>query len=389
MTNEMIARRRTREATMDILYSQTMKIKAAVLERIGGPLVVREVDLQAPQAGEVLVKIAACGVCHSDWHLVTGETKHPLPAVLGHEGAGVISEVGQGVSSVRVGDHVALNWAPYCGKCFYCTRGKVNLCEAYVGPMWAGTMQDGTTRLSENGNPIFHYCGLACLAEYVVVPAVSCVVMPPSLPHEIAAVIGCAVTTGIGSVLNTAKVELGSSVVVFGAGGVGLSTVMGAVLAGATTIIAVDRYDSRLEAAKEFGATHTLVGGTNTIAEIRALTGGRGADYAFEAIGNPAVQEQCLEATRPGGDVIFSGLSAMGSSTNLPGAVLVRQEKTVKGSYYGTANPPLDFVKFAELYERGALPLDRLISKRYSLDQVNEAYADMLSGATRRGIVQF
>ena len=366
-----------------------MKIRAAVLEKIGGPLIVKDVDLQAPKTGEVLVKIAACGVCHSDWHLVTGETKHPLPAVLGHEGAGVITELGPNVSTLKVGDHVALNWAPYCGECFYCQRGKVNLCEAYIGPMWAGVMQDGTTRLSENGNPIYHYCGLACLAEYVVVPDVSCVKMPPSLPHEISAVIGCAVTTGIGSVLNTAKVENGSSVAIFGTGGVGLSTIMGAVLAGAKTIIAIDVHASRLEAAKEFGATHTIITCPNTVSEIRELTGSRGADYVFEAIGNPKVQEQCLDAVRPGGEVIFSGLSAMGSSTNLPGAVLVRQEKTVKGSYYGTANPPLDFVKFAQWYEEGKLPLDRLINKRYSLDQVNEAYADMLSGATRRGIIQF
>jgi Zn-dependent alcohol dehydrogenase len=366
-----------------------VKIRAAVLDRIGGSFAVREVDLDAPKTGEVLVKIAACGVCHSDWHLVTGETKHPLPAVLGHEGAGVVVELGEGVSTVKVGAHVALNWAPYCGECFYCKRGNVNLCEAYVGPMWAGTMQDGTTRLSENGNPIYHYCGLACLAEYVVVPAVSCVVMPPSLPHEIAAVIGCAVTTGIGSVLNTAKVEAGSSVVIFGAGGVGLSTVMGAVIAGATTIIAVDRHPSRLEAAIEMGATHTLLTGPDVPNAIKNFTNGRGADYAFEAIGNPKVQEQCLESIRPGGEVIFSGLSAMGSSTNLPGAVLVRQEKTVKGSYYGSANPPLDFVKFAEWYLAGKLPLDRLISKRYFLDAVNEAYADMLGGVTRRGVVVF
>lgn len=366
-----------------------MRVKAAVLDKIGGPLSVREVDLQAPQSGEVLVKIAACGVCHSDWHLVTGETKHPLPAVLGHEGAGVITQLGEGVETLKVGDHVALNWAPYCGECFYCQRGKVNLCEAYVGPMWAGVMQDGTTRLSENGQPIYHYCGLACLAEYVVVPDVSCVVMPPGLPHEMAAVIGCAVTTGIGSVLNTAKVEAGSSVAIFGCGGVGLSTIMGAVLAGAKTIIAVDVHGSRLEAAKEFGATHTILASPNANDQIRNLTEGRGADYVFEAIGNPNVQELCLDAARPGGEVIFSGLSAMGSSTNLPGAVLVRQEKTVKGSYYGSANPPLDFVEFAHLYRQNKLPLDRLISKRYSLDHVNEAYADMLSGATRRGVIVF
>lgn len=366
-----------------------MKTRAAVLYAVGQPIEIKTLDLQDPGPGEVRVKVKACGVCHSDWHLVTGETKHPLPAALGHEGAGIIDEVGEGVNDLNPGDHIALNWAPYCGECFYCQKDQPNLCATYVEPIWAGTMLDGTTRLYDEGNPVFHYCGLACFADYVVVPAMCCVPMPKELPFEVAALIGCAVTTGIGSVLNTAKVEEGSSVAVFGVGGVGLSTIMGAAIAKAKTIIAIDTHPSRLEAAKDFGATHTILASNDAVQGIRDLTEGRGADYVFEAIGNPKVQEQSLEACRPGGQVIFSGLSAMGSSTNLPGSILVRQEKTVKGSYYGSANPPLDFVAYAELFLKGQLPLDRLISKRYSLEEINQAFEDMLAGRTRRGVVVF
>lgn len=368
---------------------QTMKVRVAVVEAVGAPIVIKELDLQPPQAGEVLVKIRACGVCHSDWHLVTGETKHPLPAGLGHEGAGVIEQLGDGVDDLSVGDHVALSWAPYCGECFYCQNGQPNLCATYVEPIWAGTMLDGTTRLTDHGKPVFHYCGLACFAEYVVVPAMCCVTMPKNLPFEIAAVIGCAVTTGVGSVVNTAKVQAERSVVVFGAGGVGLSTVMGAKVMGANPIIAIDPSEARREAALDLGATHALEARGDVIQQIRDLTDGRGADYVFEAIGNPKVQEQCLEAARPGGEIIFSGLSPMGSSTNLPGSVLVRQEKMVKGSYYGSANPPIDFVEYAEWYQIGQLPLDKLITQRYTLDQINEAFVDMLSGKGRRGVVVF
>jgi len=366
-----------------------MKIKAAVFHGPGIPFDVREIDLEGPKAGEVLVRIKAVGVCHSDWHLMTGATKHPVPAVVGHEGAGIVEEVGPGVSGVAVGDHVALNWAPNCGECFYCTHGRPSLCAAYLEPIWAGTMIDGTTRLSMDGVPVYHYSSLACFAEYAVVSSQCCVKMPSSLPFEISAVIGCAVTTGVGSVLNTARVSAGSSVVVYGAGGVGLSTVMGALLAGASTIIAIDPLQSRLDAAMSLGATHGILAGPCAVERIRELTDGRGGDYVFEAVGIPAVQEECLEAARPGGVVVFSGISAMGSSTNLPGAILVRQEKTVMGSYYGTADPGRDFPRYGELFGEGRLPLDRLISKRYPLESINEAYADMLSGATARGVVVF
>lgn len=337
--------------------------------------------------GEVLVKMKAVGVCHSDYHLVTGATQHPAPAVVGHEGAGVVERVGDCRSTVTVGDHVALSWAPNCGDCFYCHKGRPSLCQAYLEPIWAGTMMDGTTRLSQNGKPIYHYSALACFADYAVVPEQCCVRMPVELPWESAALIGCAVTTGVGAVLNTAKVESGASVAVFGVGGVGLSIVMGAVAAGASVIIAVDPHPLRRQKALELGATHAV--SSNPIAAVREATAGRGADYVFEAVGDPAVQEMCLEATRPGGVVVLSGIAPMGSGTNFPGAILTRQEKTVMGSYYGTADPARDFPLYAQMMVDGRLPLAKLVSRRYRLDQINEAYADMLSGATTRGVVVF
>ena len=250
-------------------------------------------------------------------------------------------------------------------------------------------MLDGETRLSRNGLPVYHYCGLACFAEFTVVPEVCAVKMPTSVPFEVSAVIGCAVTTGVGSVLNTAHVTAGSSVTVFGAGGVGLSTVMGAKLAGAGIIIAVDPLASRREAALSLGATHVLDSSQGVVEAIRGLTEGRGADFVFEAVGLPKVQELCLEVARPGGTIVFSGLAPMGSATNLPGAVLVREEKTVVGSYYGTANPPVDFLRYAGFYEEGRLPLDQLVSRTYGLAEINAAFADMLAGETRRGLIVF
>jgi len=366
-----------------------MKIRAAVLYEVNKSFVVETVDLDSPRAGEVLVKVAATGVCHSDWHLVTGATQHPLPVVPGHEGAGVVEAVGAGVSRVKPGDHVALNWAPNCGNCFYCLNDRPNLCSTYVGPLWAGTMMDGTPRLSLNGQPLYHFSGLACFADYSVVPQECCIPLGKEVPLNIAALIGCAVTTGVGAAFNTAKVKPGSSVVVFGAGGVGLSIIMGAQLAGASRIIAIDRVEAKREIARQFGATHVLLAGSHTNDAIRDLTGGRGADYVFEAIGLPAVQEQCLDAARPGGTIVFAGVSPMGSSTNLPGAIITRQEKTVMGSYYGTSNTTRDFALYADLYLKGKLALDRLVSKTYPLDQINEAYADMLSGETARGVIVF
>lgn len=369
-----------------------MKIRAAVLRGVGQPFQIEEVDLAEPRANEVLVKVKAVGVCHSDWHLVTGDTQHPLPLVAGHEGAGIVQSIGNGTTRVKPGDSVALNWAPNCGSCFYCENGRPSLCGAYVGPIWAGTMIDGTTRLSSNGEPLYHYSALACFADYCVVPEACCVPMPTEIPFEVSALIGCAVMTGVGSVLNTAQVKPGSSVAVIGCGGVGLSTIMGAKLAGAGSILAIDVCESRLDSALALGATdafQTPAGPEGVLEWTRDRTHGRGADYVFEAVGKPELQELALELARPGGTVVLSGLSPNGSATNLPGATLVRQEKTVMGSYYGTANTGRDFPLYGEFWSQGKLPVDQLVSHRYRLDQINNAYQDMLDGTSTRGVIVF
>ncbi len=370
-------------------YPRQVKTRAAVFVGPGHPFEIDTLDLAEPRAGEVLIRMRATGVCHSDWHLMTGATQHPTPCVPGHEGAGIVEALGAGVEGLQVGDAVALNWAPNCGDCFYCNVGRPSLCEAYVEPIWAGTMMDGTTRLSKDGEPVYHFSALACFAELAVVPAQCCVPMPTEIPFEVAALIGCAVTTGVGAVVNTAKIPAGSSVAVYGVGGVGLCAVMGAKIADAATIIAVDGVESKLQTALEFGATHAVSAGSGAVERIRNLTGGRGADFVIECVGIPALQEECLAAARPGGTVVLAGIAPMGSGTNFPGAVLTRQEKTVMGCYYGTADPARDFPLYGQWYREGRLPLDRLVSHRYPLDQINQAYADLIEGKNARGVVVF
>lgn len=366
-----------------------MKIQAAVLFEAQQPFRIEELALDDPHAGEVLVKIAASGVCHSDYHLVSGATKHPMPVVPGHEGAGIVEAVGAGVTHVKPGDHVILNWAPACGDCFYCQRGKSNLCETYIKPVWAGTMLDGTPRLSLNDQPVYHFCALATFAEYAVVPQESCVPIRKDVPLSIAALVGCAVATGVGAVMYTAEVHPGDSVVVLGCGGVGLNILQGAALCGAGMIIAVDTNPAKMELAKQFGATHTLLSDDKIYRSIKDMTGGRGVDHAFEAVGIPTLQEIGLKAIRPGGTLTLAGLSPMGSGTNLPGAVITRQEKIIKGSYYGTINADRDFPLLLDLYMAGRLKLDELVSQQYRLDQINEAYDAMLTGSVARGVVVF
>ena len=366
-----------------------MKIQSAVLFEPHKQFEILDLDLQDPGPGEVLVKISAAGVCHSDWHLVSGATKHPMPVVAGHEGSGIVEAVGPGVTSIRPGDHVVLNWAPDCGHCFYCLRGKPNLCETWTAPIWAGTMLDGTPRLSLNGRPVYHYCGLASFATHAVVPQQSCVVVRRDVPLPVAALVGCAVATGVGAAIYTAAVRPGDSVAVFGCGGVGLSILQGAKLCGAQTRIAIDKSPAKMEIARRFGATHTVISGPDALTSIRAAMDGRGVDSAFEAVGIPAIQEAALEAVRPGGTLILAGLAPMGTGTNLPGAVLVRQEKVVKGSYYGSVHPRRDFPILLDLYKAGRLDLDALITRTYRLDHINQAFADMLSGHVARGVILF
>ena len=366
-----------------------MDVKAAVLHEVGRDLVVENLDLEPPQAGEVLVEVRAAGVCHSDYHVMTGQSAHPLPVVLGHEGAGIVTAVGPDVTKVAVGDHVVLNWIPACGDCFWCRKEQSHLCKTYVGPLWDGTLLDGTCRLSRNGQAYRHLGMLACWAEHAVVPQESCVRIGKQVPFEVAALLGCAVTTGVGAVLNRAQVEAGSSVAVFGAGGVGLSVIMGAKLAGAESIIAVDTTEAKADLAKSFGATHYIMAAPQANEEIRSLTEGRGADYVFEAVGNTKLQEACLEALRPGGLLVLVGLPGNDETMELPSASLIRDEKTVTGSIFGSAQTERNFARYGSLFLDGRLPVDRLISRRYPLERVNEACAAMLSGEAGRGVIVF
>lgn len=366
-----------------------MQIKAALLTAPKTPFSIETLTLNSPKAGEVLVKIVACGVCHSDYHLVTGTTLHPMPVVCGHEGAGVVEAVGIGVSRVSVGDHVVLSWSPDCGKCFYCLHGRPNLCETFTDPIWAGTMLDGTTRLKQGKNTIYTYCGLGSFAEYVVVAEQSCIPIRRDVSLTAASLVGCAVATGVGAAMYTAGVRPGESVVVLGCGGVGLNALQGAALCGAEIVIAVDVNQAKMALAKQFGATHSLISDENLVQAVHDLTGGRGADHVIEAVGLPMLQEIALECVRPGGTIALAGLSPMGSATNLPGAVITRKEVAIKGSYYGTVHPRRDFPMLLDLYAAGKLKLNELVSQEYPLEQINQAYEAMLGGEVARGVLVF
>lgn len=364
-------------------------MKAALLLESGQPMVIEDIQLDPPRAGEVRVRIAACGVCHSDWHVIAGDTAHVKPVILGHEGAGIVEETGPGVRRFRPGDRVVLSWAPYCGECFYCVQGSPQLCAAYLEPVWAGRMLDHTSRVHWRGKDVFVYCGLGAFAEQVVVPEVCCIPVEADIPLEVAALVGCAVATGVGAVLRTAEVRAGSTVAVFGCGGVGLNVVAGAALVGAAQILAIDPVPHRRELARTLGATHLLDSGDDPVAAVRSLTGGRGADYVFEAVGHEAIQMQCVQAARPGGRAVFVGLAPMGRTIPLDTAALTREEKVVQGSYYGSVDSARDFPMLLALYRSGRLPLDSLITGHFPLEQINEAYAALLRGEGGRTLIVF
>ncbi len=366
-----------------------MQMQAALLTEFNTPFQIEMVEIAPPQAGEVLVKVAAAGICHSDWHVVEGLSYFPLPIILGHEGAGIVEAVGDGVASLAPGDHVSLNFRAYCGSCFYCQNDKPNLCEVYTPVLRSGLQKDGTSRISWRDQPVHIMTGLGCFAEYVVIPEAAAVPVRQDVPLEIAALVGCAVSTGVGAAIYTADVRPGQSVAVYGAGGVGLNIIMGASLCGADPIIAIDTNSSKMEIAREFGATHSLYSDDQAVAEIQSLTGGRGADHVFESVGLTALQEAAFEATRPGGTLTLVGLTPVGSNTNLPGAVITRTEKVIRGSFYGSVNPQRDFPLLLELYRSGKLKLDELVTGVYRLDQINEAYQKMLTGEVARGIIAF
>jgi S-(hydroxymethyl)glutathione dehydrogenase / alcohol dehydrogenase len=364
-------------------------VRAAVLRGVGEPLSVEEVELAAPGDGEVLVRIEASGVCHSDWNVIAGVTPNPLPVVLGHEGAGVVEEVGAGVATVAPGDHVVLSWLPGCGRCALCREGRPNLCETSFPAMLEGTLPDGTTRLSQNGGALYHYSFLSTFAERCVVPEVSCVKIRADASLDVAALVGCAVMTGVGAAINRAKVEPGSSVVVFGAGGVGLSAVLGSKLGGARTIVAVDPVPLKRDLALELGATHAVDPAEEDAVEaVRGITDSRGADYAFEAAGIPALVTQAYDAVRRGGTVVSIGIAPEGAEIALPAPRLPREEKIVTGSFYGSCRPHTDMPRVLDLYMDGRLDLDRLVSRTYGLDEINDAFAAMNAGEVARAVIR-
>ncbi len=366
-----------------------MQIQAAILSAPNGHFHIETVTLDPPQAGEVLIKIAASGVCRSDWRVAIGTAPKPMPIITGHEGAGVVEAVGSGVERVRPGDHVTVTWAPDCGDCFYCHHGKPNLCETFTPLLATGLQADGRSRIRWRDEPVYILAGLGTFAEYAVVREESCLPIPHDIPLELAALAGCAVATGVGAAIYTAAVQPGQSIAVFGAGGVGLNIIQGAVLAGADPIIAVDANPMKMALARNFGATHTLLSDDETVSQIHALTGGRGADHVFEAAGIPALQEIALSASRPGGQLTLVGTAPDDSRTNLPGAHITRAEMTIRGSFYGSVSPQRDISLLLNLYAAGKLKLKELVTRRYRLDQINEAYADLVSGKLARGVIVF
>ncbi len=366
-----------------------MRIRAAVLEETGGKLVVQELELEPPRGGEVLVRLKASGVCHSDQNAIDGTAATRCPAVLGHEGAGVVEAVGEGVRSVAVGDHVTLSWAPSCGRCNECIHNAPQLCEAAWPAMDAGGLLDGTTRLSRDGEPIFHYSLISSFAEACVVPERSCVVVPKDVPFDVAALVGCAVTTGIGAIWNTARVRPGDRVAVVGCGGVGLSAVLGAIAAGAAEIVAVDVSEAKLAVAQELGATKGVLWAGSpeaTAAAVREATSG-GVDYAIEATGRPEAMLAAFLSTCNRGAAVLIGIPREDAVLALPAISIARMERRILGSIYGSSRPERDFLTILDLYRRGRLPLDLLVSHRLPLERIDDAFALMHAGEARRAVL--
>ena len=364
-----------------------MQIKAAVLYEANTPLVVEDVELDDPKEGEVLVRLASAGVCHSDYHVMKGEWKPPMPIVLGHEAAGVVEKVGPGVTMSKPGDHVILNFRPNCGWCRYCAAGRPVLCNGAESSRWV--MFDGTTRLHKGSQDLYHFARTASFGEYVVVPQAGAVPVRKDMPLDKACLVGCSVMTGVGAVINTAKVEPGSSVVVIGCGGVGLNIIQGAALAGAGRIIAVDVLENKLGYARDFGATDIIdASHGDTAARVRDLTDG-GADYAFEAIGNSRTILQAYESTCLGGVTIIVGMAPEDDEVTINSLSLPRTEKTIMGSWYGSARPWIDLPKMVDLYLSGKLEVDALVSRTYPLDEINAAYEALGRGEVARSILVY
>ncbi len=364
-----------------------------MLTAVGAPLEVwDDVEVDEPRAGEVRVRMAAAGVCHSDLAMQRGVIPAPLPAVLGHEGAGFVEAVGPGVDDgLAVGDLVAVSWVAQCGKCFYCGRGQPQLCEQATVAMASGGLLDGTARLRSPRSHLFQALGSGTYSEATVVPAITAVKLPPDIDPAVAAMLGCAAVTGVGAALNTADIHEGDTVAVVGCGGVGLNVVQGARLAGAARIVAVDVHPDKLELARKVGATDgVLAGDGDAVGAVMDLTGQKGADVVFEVIGRAETIDQALAMTRRGGQAVLVGIPAMDVVVQLPAMVgLVLAEKTIKGCWLGSSDIHRDIPRLLDWYRRGELRLDDLVSRRIGLEDVNAAFAALEAGAVARSIIVF
>ena len=366
-----------------------MRVAAAVLSDYGS-LAVEELELSDPGPGEVTVRLAAAGVCHSDYHVFCGDLPLPTPMVLGHEGAGVVAAVGAGVTAVRVGDAVVLSWLPACGHCRACLAGRPELCAVPARAAQHGTLPDGTTRLRRpaTGEPVFQFSLTGAFATHTVVPEAGAVRLPPGTDLELAALLGCSVLTGTGAVWRTARVQPGESVAVFGTGGVGCNVLTAARMVSAYPRIAIDVQPGRLEAARAFGATHVIDAARQSVLDqVLEWTGGEGVDAAFEVIGRPDTIAQAFNSTRAGGRTVVVGVSPPHLDVSLNAFAFPSQEKALVGSWYGQSTPARDVPVLLRLQEAGALDLAALVSRRYRLDELEIAFDAMLAGSVNRGLI--
>ncbi len=367
-----------------------MKARAAILFEAGQALDVREVNVSDPRVGEVLVHMAVGGVCHSDLHVMKGDLDAPLPAILGHEGAGVVAGVGPGVTSLKAGDHVIPLWRLSCGTCEFCRRGKPALCVSGTELRRTGTLPGGGTGFTLDGQELKRFGGVSTFAEYSVIPEGALLKVPKAFPLDRAALLGCAVTTGYGAVFHAAKVPPGTSVAVFGTGGVGLNVVQSAALAGAGMIIAVDLRENKLEYARQFGATHTVNASTgDAVKQIRSLTGKRGVDYAFEVVGLPLTIRQAYDVLAKCGMAVVVGISPTKAEVPIPALALAWDERVLTGSLYGSGDFRQDILTLIDLYQAGRLKLDELVTRTYPIEHINDAYGALERGEVARSVVTF
>ncbi len=372
-----------------------MKIRGAVLRAIGvappyaesKPLAIEAVDLAPPGPGEVLVRIHAAGLCHSDLSVINGDRPRPTPMLLGHEAAGVVESLGPGVSDLQPGDHVVMVFVPSCGHCQPCAEGRPALCEPGALANTGGTLLSGARRLSVDGTGLNHHLGCSAFAEYATVSRHSLVRIDPELPFDEAALFGCAVLTGVGAVVNTAAVKAGQDVAVVGLGGVGLSAILGAVCAGANRIIAIDLSDDKLQLARSLGATDVFnASAAGCVEAVREVTRG-GVDVAFELAGSVKAMDVAYRITRRGGTTVTAGLPPPGHLFQVPQVNLVAEERTIKGSYIGTCVPMRDIPRYVALYRQGRLPVNRLMSGHLSLDDINVGFDRLHAGAVVRQVI--